>query len=247
MRRDVLITAMVIFSALFTYGFVGARQGKDDLPVDVKPKPGKNDTQPYDPNKPPTGSTGKENGFCRWQTVAALSGAYDFSAVSASGTRTYTLTISKVGVSPRINITIYLPPEPPATATPEEKAKFATLKAHEEGHRDIAQKTFDLMNKDVFEKHCSKVKKVYTKTMPDPGNDKQAELDLYKEYLMALQPLVAAACSEIDTAIQGPSDAYDAATGHGTKGGDGTPSDPKNQDKAAKQASDDFKKQYKKP
>jgi len=152
-----------------------------------------------------------------------------------------------VFTSPRINITTYLPPAPAADASPEDQAKYATLKAHEDGHKDIAQNTFDLINKDILEKHCSKVQKVYTKTMPDPGDDKQAQKDLYQQFLDALKPLVTAACTEIDNTIKGPSDAYDGATGHGTTGGDGSPSDPKNQDHAAKKASQDFKKQYTKP
>jgi hypothetical protein len=235
---------MVIFSALFTYGFVGARQSTGGVPVDVKPKPGTTSNKPYDPNNPPPGSKGKEDGYTGWQTVSGFAGPNTFSGVSASGTRTYTLTITKVVTSPRINITIYLPPAPPADASAADKAKYATLQAHEQGHADIAQKTFDLINKGIMEAHVSKVQKVYTETMPDPGNDTQAYKDLYQQFVTACQPLVNAACTEIDTTIQGVSDAYDTSTGNGTKGADGSPPDPKNQDQAAKQAYQNFQQQY---
>jgi hypothetical protein len=246
MRRNAVIIAMVIFSALFTYGFVGARQSSDTVPVDVKPKPGTTQNKPYDPNNPPPGATGQEDGYTSWQTVSGFSGPFTFSAVSASGTRTYTLTITKVVTSPKINITIYLPPAPGANATAEEKAKYATLQAHEQGHADIAQKTFDLINKGIMEAHVSKVQKVYTETMPDPGNDTQAQQDLYKQFVAACQPLVNAACTEIDTTIQGVSDAYDTSTNHGTTGADGSPSNPKNQGQAANQAYQNFQQQYNK-
>jgi hypothetical protein len=247
MRRDALVIAMVIFSALFTYGFVGAKGDKDPVRVDVqKPTPTTTDNQPYDPDKPPQGATGKEDGYTHWEVKAGFGAASNPSVQKGSGTQTITLTLMRVDVQPALEITIYLPPAPPADASQSDKDRYATLQAHENGHKDLAQKVFDLVQKDTFEKHLSKVQKVYSRTVAEPVDQAAVLKALREELTTNVKAAGAAATTEIKQQIQTANDAYDAATQSGTKGPGGGAPDPKNQDQAAKQAAQDFQKGYKK-
>ncbi|HLY75468.1 MAG TPA: hypothetical protein VKU80_15205 [Planctomycetota bacterium] len=248
MKRQILVAGLVVFSTLFAFTFARAKQPAGGGPVITVTPPGKPTitTAPFDKAHPPAGANPNEDGYTAFLVPIGGSTTTSNNNTKKSGPQTITVTILTITATPQLNITMYLPAAPGKDATKEAKDIYNTLKAHEDGHAQLDDDVFKLVNKPVIEKYLKQVQSPITVTVPD-GSDANAVAAAITAAVNAqVQAQLVAASTEIGQDIQAASNTYDDSTNSGTTGGDGTtPGDPQNQKQAAQQTFKDYKSTFK--
>lgn len=197
----------------------------------------------FDPANPPKPM--KENEAAYTEGLVQCRTEVDAKANVHSGRKNQpcvaTITVQQVYVTVGGGVTVFVPYRPP-TGERWEGRSWDILKSHEEGHAQIYRDIFALVSQSIAASVFAKCPRAFNISIPY-CTDAEIRSRMDQQLDVLMNALTQEAVSKITSVFREINEAYDGATDHGRRGGEGVPPSAENQLEAAYKVLQNFKLQ----